>query len=243
MNSAALAGMDGPHEVGHIHQDVSGGWLRAAVFGAMDGLVTNISLVAGIGAAGASAEVVLLTGLAGLVAGAFSMALGEYASVQTQNEQVDREWSVERREIEQNPEGEQAELSEMFRRMGMNATTARNAALEVHRDQEAAVLVHVTSELGLDPREKPSPRLAAISSFVMFSIGALIPLIPYLLGSSSLGLALGVGCVGLLLVGGLAATFTSRHWLAGALRQLAYGVLAAGATYLVGLALGVSAFG
>lgn len=233
----------GPQEIGHIHQDVSGGWLRAAVFGAMDGLVTNISLVAGIGAAGAGPEIVLVTGTAGLVAGAFSMALGEYASVQTQNEQVDHEWAVEREEIVSNPAGEEAELSQMFSAMGMTRQTADQAAAEVHRDQEAAVLLHVTSELGLDPREKPSPRLAAISSFIMFSIGAFIPLIPYVLGFDSLRLALLVGSLGLLVAGAVAATFTSRHWVVGGLRQLLYGAIAAGATYLVGLAMGVSATG
>src|SRR5919198_1582647 len=101
-----IARPGGIDEVGHTHADVSGGWLRAAVFGAMDGLVTNISLVAGVGAAGAGPRVIVLTGLAGLVAGAFSMGLGEYTSVQTQNEQVDREWDVEGREIRKNPAAE-----------------------------------------------------------------------------------------------------------------------------------------
>src|SRR5687768_18161926 len=102
--------LSGPAEVGHVHADVSGGWLRASVFGAMDGLVTNIALVAGVGAAGASPRFIVLTGVAGLVAGAFSMAMGEYASVKTQNEQLDREWAKEREEIERYPAGEEREL-------------------------------------------------------------------------------------------------------------------------------------
>ena len=106
-------------EVGHTHADVSGGVLRASVFGGMDGLVTNIALVAGVGAAGASPEFIVLTGLAGLVAGAFSMAMGEYTSVKTQNEQVDREWVKEREEIDRHPIGEQRELAHMFTSMGM----------------------------------------------------------------------------------------------------------------------------
>ena len=114
----------GPDEVGHTHADVSGGWLRAATFGAMDGLVTNVSLVAGIGAAGVRPEIVVTAGLAGLVAGAFSMALGEYASVSTQNEAVDKEVITERREIRDNPEAELSELTGMFEDMGMSAATA-----------------------------------------------------------------------------------------------------------------------
>src|SRR4051794_39377573 len=111
--------LSGPAEVGHTHADVSGGWLRASVFGAMDGLVTNIALVAGVGAAGASPRYIVLTGLAGLVAGAFSMAMGEYASIKTQNEQVDREWVRETEEIRHNPEMEQLELAHMLSDMGM----------------------------------------------------------------------------------------------------------------------------
>lgn len=230
----------GTAEIGHTHADVSGGWLRASVFGAMDGLVTNISLVAGIGAAGASARVVVLTGTAGLVAGAFSMAMGEYTSVSTQNEQIDREVEIERREIIENPEGELEELSELFLEMGMTEATALAAAKDIHRDTELATMVHVTQELGLDPDEKPSPVVAAGSSFAMFSLGAVIPLIPYLLGYSSLTAGLLAGGVGLLVAGGVASTFTSQPWWKSSVRQLLFGAIAAGATYLVGSLIGVS---
>jgi VIT1/CCC1 family predicted Fe2+/Mn2+ transporter len=230
----------GPAEVGHIHADVSGGWLRASVFGAMDGLVTNIALVAGVGAAGASPDFIVLTGIAGLVAGAFSMAMGEYASVRTQNEQIDREWEREAREIRENPEAEKAELSEMFMAMGMREPTATAAAHDVHEDLERATLVHVTHELGLDPEEKASPRLAATSSFVCFSLGAFVPLIPFLLGFASLTAGLAVGGAGLLLAGGLASLATSVPWWISSLRQLAFGAVAAGATYVVGLLIGVN---
>ncbi len=233
----------GIDEIGHTHADVSGGWLRAAVFGAMDGLVTNISLVAGVGAAGASPRVIVLTGMAGLVAGAFSMALGEYTSVQTQNEQVDREWAVEEREIRHNPRVEERELSEMFMKMGMTEKTAVAAAHDVHSDVERATLVHLTQELGLDPTERPSPRVAAISSFLMFALGAVIPLLPYLLGFTSLTAGLVVGGLGLLLAGAIAATFTVQPWWRGAVRQLCFGALAAGATYAVGVLIGVSGAG
>jgi VIT1/CCC1 family predicted Fe2+/Mn2+ transporter len=232
--------LSGPEEVGHVHADVSGGWLRAAVFGAMDGLVTNISLVAGVGAAGASSRVIVLTGTAGLVAGAFSMALGEYTSVQTQNEQVDREWETEAREIRRNPAAEQTELAHMFVDMGMTEETAATAAREIHRDPEVATLLHVTQELGLDPNEKPSPKVAAISSFVMFAIGALIPLVPFLLGFDSLTAGLLLGACGLLAAGALAAVFTNQPWWLSASRQLLFGAIAAGATYAVGALIGIN---
>src|SRR5687768_11884726 len=132
--------LTGPAEVGHVHADVSGGWLRASVFGAMDGLVTNIALVAGVGAAGASPDVIVLTGLAGLVAGAFSMAMGEYASIKTQNEQVDREWNREIEEIRVNSEMEERELAYMLADMGMTEKTALSAAHEIHADPERAAL-------------------------------------------------------------------------------------------------------
>lgn len=245
LDPAALPSPDptGADEVGHTHADVSGGWLRAAVFGAMDGLVTNVSLVAGIGAAGAAPRTIVLTGVAGLVSGAFSMALGEYASVRTQNEQVEAEAVKERRELATNPAAEEAELAEMFGAMGLSTTTATTAAREVHSDPDKAVKLHLTQELGIDPDEQPSPYVAAGSSFVMFALGAVIPLVPYLLGFASLLAGLACGAVGLLLAGGVAATFTSAPRWKGALRQLLFGVIAAGATYLVGLAIGVSPAG
>jgi vacuolar iron transporter family protein len=233
----------GPAEVGHTHADVSGGALRASVFGAMDGLVTNIALVAGVGAAGAAPRFIVLTGLAGLVAGAFSMAMGEYTSVRTQNEQVDREWVKESEEIEENAEAEQHELAAMFGSMGMSEATAEAAAREIHRDPEQAALVHVTQELGLDPREKPSPWVAAISSFVTFSLGAIIPILPFLLGFNSLVASLAIGGVGLFIAGGLASLATVASWWLSGLRQLAFGALAASATYAVGLAMGVGVTG
>jgi VIT1/CCC1 family predicted Fe2+/Mn2+ transporter len=232
--------LSGPAEVGHVHADVSGGWLRASVFGAMDGLVTNIALVSGVGAAGAGPRFIVLTGMAGLVAGAFSMAMGEYASVKTQNEQIDREWAREAEEIRTNPEMEELELAHMFAEMGMAENTALAAARDIHADPERAALVHVTHELGLDPEDKPSPQVAAISSFFTFSLGALVPLIPFLLGFASLAAGLIVGAIGLLVAGAVASFATSQSWWWGATRQLMFGALAAGATYLVGLLIGVN---
>ena len=238
--SESTLSLSGPAEIGHVHADVSGGWLRASVFGAMDGLVTNIALVAGVGAAGANPRFIVLTGFAGLVAGAFSMAMGEYASVKTQNEQVDREWHRETEEIRNNAEMEELELAHMFGDMGMSAETALSAAREIHEDPERAALVHVTHELGLDPTDKPSPKVAAISSFITFSTGALIPLIPFLLGFASLAAGLIIGAIGLFIAGALASLATTQAWWWGATRQVLFGALAAGATYLVGLAIGVN---
>ena len=170
-----------PHVSYHRHSDVSGGWLRAATFGAMDGLVSNTALIAGV-AASASAQTVVLSGVAGLLAGAFSMALGEYTSVTTANEQIDSEVRVERHSFRKHPQAEKAELVAMLEEMGMTTDTATCATEEIHRDESRALNFHLVQELGVDPREKPSAWVAAGSSFVLFAIGAIIPLIPYLLG-------------------------------------------------------------
>lgn len=240
MNPGQLKGFD-PHEYDHRHPNLSVGWLRASVFGAMDGLVSNIALIAGVGAAGASAKIIVLTGAAGLVAGAFSMALGEYASVKTSNEQIDSELEVERKAHVRNPVGEKNELVLNFIQMGMTEKTAQYAASEVHENAEQAARIHIAQELGVDPDSKPSPWIAAVSSFAMFSSGAFIPLIPYAFGFESLALGLGVGGVGLLIAGGLAALFTRKSWWRSAVRQLFFGSIAVTATYLVGSLLGVGA--
>lgn len=226
-----------PHDFDHVHADVSGGRLRAATFGAMDGLVSNTALIAGV-AAGASAETVVLSGVAGLLAGAFSMALGEYTSVTTANDQIDAEVRVEQRAFRTHPGAERAELEGMFRQMGLSDDTAAKATEEIHRDESRALNFHLVQELGVDPAEKPSPRVAAASSFVMFAIGAVIPLIPYLLGFGSLAAGLACGVTGLALVGALAAHLTKQRLWFGGLRQLAFGAIAIAATYLVGHFIG-----
>ena len=232
--------VDPGDEVGHVHQDLSGGWLRPAVFGAMDGLVTNIALVAGVGGGGAGAGLIVLTGMAGLVAGAFSMALGEYASVETQNDAVRAEVTVERDELRRHPAAEKAELITSFMQMGLIRRTGQQVADEVHADASLAVRVHINQELGVNPEEQPSPWVAGGSSFLCFAIGALIPLIPYLLGFDSLAAGLGAGAVGLFVAGALASRFTTRSWWLGGLRQVGFGAIAAVATYLVGALIGVS---
>ena len=228
-------------EIGHVHQDVSGGWLRPAVFGAMDGLVTNIALIAGVGGSGAGARLIVLTGMAGLVAGAFSMALGEYASVETQNDQVRAEVKIERDELRRHPAAEQAELVTSFVQMGLTRDTAKKVAAEVHANPSLAVRVHINQELGVNPDDQPSPWVAAGSSFLCFAIGALVPLIPYLLGFTSLLTGLAAGAGGLFVAGALSSRFTTRSWWLGGLRQVGFGVIAAVATYLVGASIGVGA--
>jgi len=224
----------------HSHSDVSGGWLRAAVFGAMDGLVTNTALVAGVGGGGAAPRAIVLAGAASLVAGAISMALGEYTSVKTQNEQLDLEVEKERRELERNPEGELAELTTMLRVRGVDDRLAARVAAQLSKDPEIALRLHVVAELGLNPDDKPSPRVAAVSSFLTFGIGALLPLLPYLFGVSVLWPALVFGGAGLLVAGMLSSRFTPRPWWYAGLRQLLFGAAAAGITYAVGSAIGVA---
>ena len=223
----------------HSHADVSGGWLRAAVFGAMDGLVTNTALVAGVGGGGAAAHTVVLSGVASLVAGAVSMALGEYTSVTTQNEQLELEVAKERRELARNPEGGRRELVELLRDRGVDDDLAEAVSVQLSRDPETALRLHVVAEIGLNPEDRPSPRVAAASSFVTFSVGAVVPLLPYLFGASTLWVALVCGGLGLVTAGALSARFTPRPWWWSALRQLLFGAVAAGATYLVGTAIGV----
>jgi VIT1/CCC1 family predicted Fe2+/Mn2+ transporter len=234
MSQPDIPSKDPAYDVGHTHPDISGGWLRAATFGAMDGLVSNTALIAGV-AAGEGAHTTLVSGIAGLLAGAFSMALGEYSSVTTANEQIDSEVHVERRALRTHPQAERAELVGMLVDMGMSEKTAQTATDEIHRDENRAVGFHLVQEIGLDPAEKPSARLAAVASFAMFAIGAVIPLIPYLLGYGSLAAGLACGAVGLLIAGGLTARFTRKPvwWAAG--RQLAFGAVAVAATYLLGL--------
>lgn len=232
-----------PHDYDHSHGSVASGWLRASVFGAMDGLVSNIGLVAGIAAAGASPHIVTVTGISGLIAGAISMALGEFTSVRTQNEQLDSEIQTERLALDRNPEGELAELTALFEEFGMSNGTARAAASEIHRDHDQAIRVHLVHELGLSPDERPSPLIAAGSSFLFFSIGAIVPILPYVFGFGSLPAGLAFGAVGLLLAGGSAAFFTKRPWWRGAARQLLFGAVAVAATYSIGTLLGVSEFG
>jgi VIT1/CCC1 family predicted Fe2+/Mn2+ transporter len=227
-----------PHH--HAHRDVSGGRLRPAVFGAMDGLVTNMSLIAGIGGSGASSHTVVLTGVAGLVAGAFSMATGEYVSVQSQNESIAAEVRIEQLELERHPEAELTELAEAYERRGVDPATALLVAQQLSADPAERLRVHAREELDVNPDELPSPWLAASSSFVFFAVGALLPLLTYFFGISTLWPALGVAAVSLFAAGAVTSRFTGRGAVFGGARQLVLGLLAAGVTYGVGHLIGAS---
>jgi vacuolar iron transporter family protein len=228
------------HEPEPHHRDVSGGWLRPTVFGAMDGLVTNVSLIAGVGGGGLDRSRIILTGLAGLVAGAFSMATGEYTSVTSQNELVRAEVELERRQLAANPNEEQEELAEAFADKGLDAALARKVAQEVSRDPDEALRLHAQEELGVDPGELPSAVVAAVSSFLSFALGAVIPLLSFLLGSHNLYLALAISAAALFALGAVVARLTRGNLWYGALRQLLLAALAAGVTYAVGRAIGAS---
>jgi vacuolar iron transporter family protein len=220
---------------GHGHRDVSGGWLRPAVFGAMDGLVTNASLIAGVVGGGGSPRTVILTGLAGLAAGAFSMATGEYVSVSSQNELVGAEVSKERLELQNHPDAERRELAAVFRQRGVDADLADQVARQVSAHPEQALLVHVREELGVDHQDLPSPVTAAAASLVTFAVGALIPLLPYLAGFDSLAAALILAAIAAFVGGGVVSRITDRPFLRGAVRQLALAAVAAGLTFAIGM--------
>jgi VIT1/CCC1 family predicted Fe2+/Mn2+ transporter len=222
----------------HRHRDVSGGWLRPTVFGAVDGLVTNASLIAGVGGGGVSVHAIVLTGLAGLVAGAFSMGTGEYVSVTNQNELVHAEVAVERDMHLRFPEEERAELAERFAGYGADAGTARRMADAVSEDPDRALWLHARDELGVDPNDLPSPLLAGGASLVAFSVGALWPLLPYLLGFGGLPIALGMTAVALFVGGLTVGRLTGRPLLRSGLRQLALGALAVVVTFGVGHLIG-----
>ncbi|MET8145834.1 VIT1/CCC1 transporter family protein [Sphaerisporangium sp. NPDC005288] len=225
-------------EVHHSHRDVTGGWLRPAVFGVMDGLVSNASLIAGVVGGGAGAHTVTIAGLAGLVSGAFSMATGEYTSVRSQTEMTLAEIDVERREIARNPEAEERELAALYESRGLSPDLAREVARQLHRHDEVAWRVHAREELGVDPDDLPSPWKAAGSSFLAFALGALVPLLPFLFGVGSVAVAVALTAVALFATGALVARLTSRSPLFGGARQLALGAAAAAVTFGVGHLVG-----
>ena len=223
---------------GHQHRDVSGGWLRPAVFGAMDGLVTNVSLIAGVGGGGGSHQSIVLTGLAGLAAGAFSMATGEFVSVSSQNELVAAEVRKEAHELKHNPDSEREELAGVFRMRGVDPELADEVARQLSAQPDVAWACTSARNWAWTPRSCPPRYTAAGASLVTFAVGALIPLIPYLAGLNSLRLALGLAALAAFVGGGVVARLTDRPFFRGAFRQLLLGAVAAGLTYLIGHAVG-----
>jgi VIT1/CCC1 family predicted Fe2+/Mn2+ transporter len=212
--------------------------LRPTVFGAVDGLVTNASLIAGVGGGGVSSHAIILTGVAALVAGACSMGTGEYISVTNQNELVHSEVALEQSMLARFPAAEEAELAKYFCNYGADPDTAQRMAAAVSKDPDTALRLHTREELGVDPDELPSPVLAGVASLCAFSVGALVPLLPYLLGAPVLAASLAITAVALICGGMIVGRLTGRPVLSSGLRQLALGGLAVAITYGVGTLIG-----
>jgi VIT1/CCC1 family predicted Fe2+/Mn2+ transporter len=227
------------HESEH-HRPVFDTWFRASVFGFSDGLITNISLILGFVGANPGHSVVRLVGLTGLVAGAFSMASGEYISVRAQKELVDYEVSVERAALKADPEGEQKELRQIFIDRGIERELADRLSSDLMRDPELALITHVREELGIDPSSGGKPLLAASSSFAAFAVGALVPLVPWLLTASGNTANISMACavVGSLAAGAVVGWFTGKGITRWAFRQLFIAALASGVTYFLGHVVG-----
>jgi len=216
--------------------------LRAAIFGANDGLVSNLSLVMGVAGASSDNHIIVLAGIAGLLAGAFSMAAGEYISMQSQREVFERQIAVEREEMRVMPDVEQKELEQIYRAKGLPPADAAKVAAHLMEDPKIALDTKIREELGLDPDELGSPWGAAGSSFVAFALGALIPLLPFLLttGTVAFVAALGLSFIALFLVGAGVSVFTGRNILFSGTRQVAIGAAAAAVTYGVGTLIGAN---
>jgi vacuolar iron transporter family protein len=234
-----------PTDIGegeHWHRSSRSGTLRAVIFGVSDGLVSNLSLVMGIAGASNEPRFVLLAGIAGLLAGASSMAAGEYISMQSQREVFERQIALERAELEAMPEEEEAELAAVYRSKGFTDEEAARIARRLLHDPETALDTLVREELGLDPDQLGSPWGAAIGSFAAFAAGAVVPVLPYLVftGSAAFYAALLLSLGALFAVGAAVSLLTGRSaWYSGA-RQVGIGAVAAAVTYVVGAVIGVS---
>ena len=229
-------------DIGKRHQrGVSGNALRAGVFGVNDGLVSNAALIYGVAGAGQEPAIIVLTGVAGLLAGAFSMAAGEYVSVRAQREMFEYQIGLERDELEKYPQEEAAELALIYAAKGMPQEDAERVASALMKDPERALDTLAREELGLNPDELGSPWTAAISSFAAFTTGAALPLLPFLFGlNAALPVSIALTALGLFGVGASMSLFTGRHALLSGARMLAIGGAAGLATYFIGTWLGVS---
>jgi VIT1/CCC1 family predicted Fe2+/Mn2+ transporter len=228
-----------PHD---SHRSVAGGLARAAVFGISDGLVSNVSLVLGFAGGGVDASVVRLAGLAGLVAGATSMAAGEWVSVSAQNELITREVALERNEIINNAETETQELAYFYEQHGMDKQQAEISARQVMQDTDRAVVVHTREEMGVDPDDLASPFAVAAMSFICFALGAFIPVIPWFFGSGTAAAvwSLLLGGLSAAVVGSLIGVSANRSIPKSAVRQVVILLIACGITYLIGTLFDVS---
>ena len=224
------------------HRQISDGGFRAALFGLLDGLVTNVSLILGFAGANPGHDVVRLAGLAGLVAGAFSMGTGEYLSMRSQKELYEYEIGVERQALADNPEIERQELKELFLGRGIDEELAERLSVDLMKNPDLALRTHAREELGIDPSATGSPWTASISSFLFFSAGAFLPLVPWIVTSTGNVMWWSVGLTGAstIFVGGAVGRFTRRGVVYSALRALVIMALASAVTYGVGHIVGVS---
>lgn len=234
---------DGEHSHRHMvhrHRDVTGGTARAAVFGISDGLVSNVALILGVAAAASDRSNVLVAGVAGLLAGAASMAAGEYVSMKAQSELVERELDIERLSLERQPAAETRELAAIYRRRGLDSEQAMKMAEAVMVDPAVALEVHAREELGVDPDETGNPVAAAVSSFIAFAIGALVPLAPWFFtgGNGAIIASAILGFVAAAGVGITLARFTERSAIRTAGRQVGWAIAACATTWLIGTWLG-----
>ena len=246
---AALREVQAPRRMGEVgrterwHRTGQSGTLRAVIFGVSDGLVSNTSLVMGITGASADPHIILLTGIAGLLAGSFSMAAGEYISMQSQRELYERQIALERAEMQAMPEEEEAELAAIYQAKGFSEDEAARVAARLFRDPNAALDTLIREELGLDPDQLGSPWGAAFGSLISFAIGAAIPVLPYLVlsGGAAFGASIILSLAAMFLVGLGISLLTGRSALFSGFRQMAIGAAAAGVTFLVGRLIGVAA--
>jgi VIT1/CCC1 family predicted Fe2+/Mn2+ transporter len=240
MSGASVAQIEGRH------RSAGGNALRAAVLGANDGLVSNLSLVMGVAGASMSNSAILITGLAGLLAGACSMALGEWLSVQSSRESVKRQLAIEKTEIATSPEEEAEELSLIYQARGLDEEEARKVAGQILGDHENALDTLAREELGIDPEELGgSAWEAAITSFILFTIGAIVPVFPYIFlgGLAAVAVSLALSAIALFIIGAGITLFTGRSVPFSGTRQVIFGLTAAAITFGVGKVIGVSITG
>jgi predicted ribosomally synthesized peptide with SipW-like signal peptide len=226
----------------HNHRDVQGGTARAAVFGISDGLVSNVALILGVAAAAPDGSAVLIAGVSGLLAGAASMAAGEYVSVRAQVELIERELAIERISLAEKPRLEIEELAALYASRGIDPEQARSMASAVMADPDVALEVHAREELGVGTDGGGDPFAAAASSFVAFAVGAALPLIPWFMAAGTVATLASavIGLVAAVAVGGTLAWFTERSMVRTAVRQVSLATAACLLTWLIGSVLGAT---
>jgi VIT1/CCC1 family predicted Fe2+/Mn2+ transporter len=224
------------------HESRATAFLRPAVFGGSDGLVSNLSLVMGVAGASADNQAIVIAGIAGLLAGAFSMAVGEYISVRSQHELFDAQLQLQKRQLREDREGERRILVGIYQDRGFTEPEATSIVDKLFATDQSALDTMMRDEVGLDPSNIGGPWAAAISSFTAFFVGALIPLLPFLLltGTAALVTSVAISLMALFALGVGVSLLTERSWLASGFRQLALGGVAALVTYVVGRAIGAT---